>query len=208
MTRTALTCVLADDHPAVLDSVARFLVANDLKVAAAVGNGADALEAIHEFRPSVAVVDMRLPGIDGIELCRRVVGSGLETAILVYTGYGDAAYLADAIASGVRGFLVKDAPLPELVRAIEMVGRGEPYIDPTLAGSLVGGLGSSTPALTDAERALMQMLADGLTTDDISQRTSTSRTTAQTRIIAVMQKLNTGTRAQAVATAVRQGWIS
>jgi two-component system response regulator DesR len=137
-----------------------------------------------------------------------VVASGLETAILVYTGYGDAAYLADAIASGVRGFLVKDAPLPELVRAIEMVGRGEPYIDPTLAGSLVGGLGSSTSGLTDAERALMQMLADGLTTDDISQRTSTSRTTAQTRIIAVMQKLNTGTRAQAVAEAVRQGWIS
>jgi DNA-binding NarL/FixJ family response regulator len=62
--------------------------------------------------------------------------------------------------------------------------------------------------LTDAERALMQMLADGLTTDDISQRTATSRTTAQTRIIAVMQKLNTGTRAQAVAEAVRQGWIS
>ena len=110
--RAALSCVLVDDHPAVLDAVSRFLESNGIAVVAALSDGAAAADEIRRLRPAVAVVDLHLPGIDGIELARRVIEeNGGDTAILLYTGYGDVARLTDAVEAGVSGFLVKDAPL-------------------------------------------------------------------------------------------------
>ena len=203
-----LTCVLVDDHPAVLDAVSRFLESNDVAVVAALSNGTAAVDEIQRLRPAVAVVDLHLPDIDGIELARRVIeNSGRDTAIILYTGYGDVARLTDAVDTGISGFLVKDAPLSELIQAIRMVSGGAPYIDPTLATPLLSGMGSKPAGLTGDERTLMRMLADGLTTEDIALALSASRTTAQARIADVMRKLNADTRAQAVGVAIREGWI-
>jgi two-component system, NarL family, response regulator DesR len=204
----ALTCVLVDDHPAVLDAVSRFLESNGVAVVAALSNGTAAVDEIQRLRPAVAVVDLHLPGTDGIELARRVIEqNGRDTAILLYTGYGDVARLTDAVAAGVSGFLVKDAPLTELLEAIRMVSGGAPYIDPTLATPLLSGMGARPAGLTGDERTLMRMLAEGLTTEDIALALSASRTTAQARIADVMRKLNADTRAQAVGVAIREGWI-
>jgi DNA-binding NarL/FixJ family response regulator len=204
----ALTCALVDDHPAVLDAVSRFLESNGIVVVAALSNGTAAVDEIQRLRPAVAVVDLHLPGTDGIELARRVIGkNGRDTAILLYTGYGDVARLTDAVAAGVSGFLVKDAPLTELIQAIRMVSGGATYIDPTLATPLLSGIGAKPAGLTDDERALMRMLAEGLTTEDIALALSASRTTAQARIADVMRKLKADTRAQAVGVAIREGWI-
>ena len=203
-----LTCVLVDDHPAVLDAVSRFLESNGVAVVAALSNGTAAVDEIQRLRPAVAVVDLHLPGIDGIELARRVIEkNGRDTAILLYTGYGDVARLTDAVDAGISGFLVKDAPLSELIQAIRMVSGGAPYIDPTLATPLISGMGSGPSGLTGDERTLMRMLAEGLTTEDIALALSASRTTAQARIADVMRKLNADTRAQAVGVAIREGWI-
>ena len=208
MNQDALTCVLVDDHPAVLDAVSRFLEANGVMVVAALSNGTAAVDEIERLRPAVAVVDLHLPDIDGIELARRVIEqNGHDTAILLYTGYSDVARLTDAVAAGVSGFLVKDAPLTELLQAIRMVSGGAPYIDPTLATPLLSGMGAKPAGLTGDERTLMRMLAEGLTTEDIAVALSASRTTAQARIADVMRKLNADTRAQAVGVAIREGWI-
>jgi DNA-binding NarL/FixJ family response regulator len=206
--RAALSCVLVDDHPAVLDAVGRFLESNGVAVVAALSDGAAAVDEIRRLRPAVAVVDLHLPGIDGIELARRVIEeNGGDTAILLYTGYGDVARLTDAVEAGISGFLVKDAPLGELIQAIRMVSGGDIYIDPTLATPLISGMGASPAGLTGDERRLMRMLAEGLTTEDIALALSASRTTAQARIADVMRKLNADTRAQAVGVAIREGWI-
>jgi two-component system response regulator DesR len=203
-----LTCVLVDDHPAVLDAVSRFLESNGVAVVAALANGTAAVDEIQRLRPAVAVVDLHLPGIDGIELARRVIEkNGRDTAVLLYTGYGDVARLTDAVAAGVSGFLVKDAPLTELIQAIRMVSGGATYIDPTLATPLISGMGPRPAGLTGDERTLMRMLAEGLTTEDIALALSASRTTAQARIADVLRKLNADTRAQAVGVAIREGWI-
>ncbi|MFL5828425.1 MAG: response regulator [Solirubrobacteraceae bacterium] len=206
--RAALSCVLVDDHPAVLDAVGRFLESNGVAVVAALSDGAAAVDEIRRLRPAVAVVDLHLPGIDGIELARRVIEeNGGDTAILLYTGYGDVARLTDAVEAGISGFLVKDAPLGELIQAIRMVSGGDIYIDPTLATPLISGMGASPAGLTGDERRLMRMLAEGLTTEDIALALSASRTTAQARIADVLRKLNADTRAQAVGVAIREGWI-
>ena len=203
-----LTCVLVDDHPAVLDAVSRFLESTGVTVVAALSNGTAAVDEIERLRPAVAVVDLHLPDIDGIELARRVIEkNGRGTAILLYTGYGDVARLTDAVDAGISGFLVKDAPLSELIQAIRMVSGGAPYIDPTLATPLLSGMGAEPAGLTGDERTLMRMLAEGLTTEDIALALSASRTTAQARIADVMRKLNADTRAQAVGVAIRDGWI-
>ena len=98
MNQEALTCALVDDHPAVLDAVSRFLESNGVAVVAALSNGTAAVEQIQQLRPAVAVVDLHLPGTDGIELARRVIEkNGRDTAILLYTGYGDVARLTDAV---------------------------------------------------------------------------------------------------------------
>src|SRR6266567_241783 len=100
-----VTCVVADDHPAVLEAVAEFLAEGGLEVVARARDGEEALEKIEQWRPQVALVDVRMPKLGGIELARRANRSAPETGIVLYTGYGDRAQLTEALDAGVRGFV-------------------------------------------------------------------------------------------------------
>ena len=115
--QAAITCVVADDHPAVLEAVAEFLVQGGIEVVARARDGEEALEKIEQRKPRVALVDVRMPKLGGIELTRRAQRSAPETAILLYTGYGDRALLTEALDAGVRGFVLKEAPMDDLLRA-------------------------------------------------------------------------------------------
>ncbi len=200
-----LTCVVADDHPAVLDSLSRVIEGHGIKVVARVRDGEDAIRAIDELQPDVAVIDLRMPGMSGMEVARRVVD---RTRVILYTGHSDGALVAEALDAGVRGFVLKEAPIADVARAIQTVGGGSVYVDPVLAGALAaGGTSGSVKLLSQREREVLRLLADGLRNEDIGQRLHIAAETARAHIRNAMRKLGAATRTQAVATALRQSMI-
>lgn len=204
-----ITVVVADDHPALLAAVADVLVESGLEVVGRASNGEEALTKIETRRPTVALVDVRMPRLGGIAVAERMRRSAPDTAVLLYTGHGDQALLADALDAGVRGFVLKDAPLQDLVRAVEMVARGGTYVDPVLAGALAQAkLNQELPELTQREREVLRLLADGLSNEDIGKKLFISPETVRTHIRKAMEKLDADTRTEAVATALRQSLIS
>jgi DNA-binding NarL/FixJ family response regulator len=204
-----ITCVVADDHPAVLEAVAEFLVQGGIEVIARARDGEEALEKIEQRKPQVALVDVRMPKLGGIELTRRAQRSTPDTSILLYTGYGDRALLTEALDAGVRGFVLKEAPMDDLLRAVQSVASGGTYVDPVLAGTLAASsIGNKLPELTQRERDVLRLLADGLANEEIGKRLYISAETVRTHVRKAMDKLDADTRTQAVARALRDRLIA
>lgn len=201
----AITCVVADDHPAVLDSLARVLEEAGYDVVGQVRDGETAANEISTHEPTVAILDMRIPGLDGIAIARRVRD---KTGVIIYTGFSDSSLLLEALDVGVRGFVLKEAPLDDLLRAIETVARGGVYIDPVLGGALAGASGTEPlTMLSPREREVLRLLADGCRNDEIGRRLSISSETARAHVRNAMRKLKADTRTQAVALAMRHSMI-
>jgi DNA-binding NarL/FixJ family response regulator len=203
-----VTCFVADDHPAVLDAVCEYLGSNGIEIVGRAFDGAEALEKLQTRKPQVALIDLRMPGLDGIELAKRAVRSTPETAIILYTGYGDRALLTAALDAGVRGFVLKEAPLDDLLRAVRVIATGGQYVDPVLAGMLAVAAGERVAQLTQREREVLRLLAEGLSNDEIGKRLFISGETVRTHIRKAMDKLDADTRTQAVAKALRQHLIA
>jgi DNA-binding NarL/FixJ family response regulator len=203
------TCLVADDHPAVVEAVADVLAANGIEVVGRARDGTDAVEQIEEHRPRVALLDLRMPGLSGIEVARRIGRSAPESAVILYTAFGDRALLTEAMDAGARGFVLKEAPLAEVVRAVELVAAGRTYVDPVLAGVLSSSSAADNiPNLTPRERDVLRLLADGLSNEEIGKSLFISRETVRTHLRKAMAKLDADTRTEAVATALRQSLIS
>jgi DNA-binding NarL/FixJ family response regulator len=172
-------------------------------------NGDEALAKIEMRHPTVAIIDVRMPRLGGIELARVAVQRVPETALIFYTAYGDRALATEALDAGVRGFVLKEAPLADLVRAVEVVGSGGTYVDPVIAGVLASAsVTQRLPSLTQREREVLRLLADGLTNEAIGKRMFISPETVRTHVRKAMEKLEADTRTQAVATALRQSLIT
>jgi len=203
------TVVVADDHPAMLAAVAEILERNGFSVVGRAADGVQAVALIEEAQPTLAIVDVRMPRLGGIDVALRAASVSAGTAIVFYTAFGDRALLSEALDAGGRGFVLKEAPLSDLVRAVELVAAGETYVDPVLAGFLVSSdLAGGLPALTQREREVLRLLADGHANDEIGRRLHISAETVRTHVRKAMQKLEADTRTQAVATALRQSIIS
>jgi DNA-binding NarL/FixJ family response regulator len=203
-----ITCVIADDHPAMLTAIAETLEASGVEIVGRASDGRDALAQIEAHQPRVALVDVRMPRLSGIEVATKAAVSAPSTSIIFYTAYGDRALLSEALDVGARGFVLKEAPLSDLVRAVERVAAGEAYVDPVLAGILVSAQTEKLPSLTQREREVLRLLADGLANDEIGKRLFISPETVRTHVRKAMAKLEADTRTQAVATALRQSLIS
>jgi DNA-binding NarL/FixJ family response regulator len=204
-----VTCVVADDHPAVLEAVAEYLAQAGVSVLARARDGEEALEKIEQRKPQVALVDVRMPRLGGIELARRLKRAAPETSVLLYTGYGDRALLTEALDAGVQGFVLKEAPMDDLLRAVRSVAAGTTYVDPVLAGTLAASsVGSKMPQLTQRERDVLRLLADGLSNEEIGKRLFISAETVRTHVRKAMEKLDADTRTQAVARALRERLIA
>lgn len=199
--------VVADDHPAVLRSVCDVLIDAGVDVVGRASNGEEAAAKIEATRPTVAVVDVRMPRLNGIELAARVSRTTPETAVILYTAYGDRALLSEALDAGVRGFVLKEAPLQDLTRAVDMVAGGAVYVDPVLAGVLASAESERLPQLTKREREVLRLLADGLSNEEIGKRLFLSPETVRTHVQKAMRRLEADTRTQAVALALRQSLI-
>jgi DNA-binding NarL/FixJ family response regulator len=201
-----LTCIVADDHPVVGDAIRSVLTAHGIEVVAVAVDGEEALDLLARERPLVALVDMGLPGASGAEIARRATRISPETSVVVFTGRSDFAVLTEALDAGARGFVLKEAPLPDLVRAIEMVSQGAVYIDPALASLLIDS--SSVDQLTPREREILRLIADGLGNEQIGTRLFISPQTVRTHVGKAMEKLHVHSRTEAVAVALRQKLIA
>jgi two-component system nitrate/nitrite response regulator NarL len=207
---TALaSIVVADDHPAMLEAVAEILERHGFEVIGRAADGEQAVALIEETKPDLALLDYRMPRLNGIEVAALAATRSPGTAIVFYTAYGDRALLSEALEVGARGFVLKEGPLTDLVNAVERVVAGESYVDPVLAGFLVtDALNERLTTLTAREREVLRLLADGLANDEIGQRLQISPETVRTHVRKAMTKLEADTRTQAVATALRQSIIS
>ena len=189
-----------------LEAVAGFLAAGGVDVVARARDGEEALARILEREPAVALVDVRMPGLGGLEVARRARRAAPRTAVLLYTGFGDRALLTEALDAGVAGFVLKEAPLDDLLRAVRTVAAGKAYVDPVLAAAAIGP--STASQLSAREREVLRLLADGLSNEEIGKELFISAETVRGHIRKAMEKLGADTRTEAVARALRQRLIA
>jgi DNA-binding NarL/FixJ family response regulator len=206
---SSTTCIVADDHPAMVEAVAEMLTENGLSVVGRARDGEEALAKIESRQPDVALIDVRMPRLGGVEVARRAAVSSPSTSVILYTAYGDRALLTEALDAGARGFVLKEAPLADLARAVQLVAQGGTYVDPVLASFLASSRTTEKlRTLTQRERDVLRLLADGHSNEEIGKRLFISPETVRTHVRKAMQKLDADTRTQAVATALRQSLIS
>lgn len=192
-----------------MEAVADVLTEHGIEVAGRARDGQEALEKIEASKPDVALLDLRMPGLSGIEVARGVSRSAPDTAVILYTAFGDRALLTEAMDAGARGFVLKEAPLAEVVRAVELVAAGRTYVDPVLAGVLSSSAATEKMSkLTQRERDVLRLLADGMSNEEIGKELFISPETVRTHVRKAMAKLDADTRTQAVATALRQSLIA
>lgn len=213
MSASPIRVLLADDHPAVRAGIRQFLERDPtIEVVAEAGNGEEALAQIARHRPDVVILDLRMPGLSGLEVLRRLRAEHPEVRVLVLTAYDDDPYIFAALRAGARGYLLKTAGPEELIRGIHMVYAGRSVLDPTVAERLVEELGGPTGGeperLTERELEVLRLAARGLTNRAIGFRLGISERTVHSHLINIFAKLGVNTRTEAVLKAIRLGWIS
>jgi len=202
-------CLVADDHPALLVAVAAYLEENGFDVVGPVSDCHAAVAAAADEQPPLALLDYRMPGCGGAELVRRVKEASPGTNVAVYTADADEALVADALAAGAQGVVLKEAPLDDVVRALTSVRLGRPYVDPGLAGSALGAPSrrAARETLTQREVEVLRLLAEGHQHEEIGSRLGIGAETVRTHARKAGERLGAKTRTQAVATAIRLGLI-
>jgi DNA-binding NarL/FixJ family response regulator len=207
--RTSIRCIVADDHPAILDAVSRFLEGEPgVELVGRACDGEAALRLIEEQKPRIALLDIRMPGIGGIDIAAKLVAGSSTVSVVLFTAYPERALLLAALDVGVRGFILKEAPLDELLRAIRIVAAGGSYIDPSLAGVLAGPAANERMlTLTKRERDVLRLLSEGMRDEQAGRTLSISPLTVRTHVQHAMAKLKCETRTQAVAVALRESLI-
>jgi DNA-binding NarL/FixJ family response regulator len=204
MTRPAGTpCLVADDHPALLAAVSAYLEGNGFTVVGPARDGEAALRLATDEQPRLALIDWRMPRLSGGELVRAIGEASPRTSIAVYTADADERTAREALDAGAIALVLKEAPLADLVRALEAALAGRTYLDP----ALTRGPGHST-RLTPRELDVLSLLAEGLQHDEIGRRLGISSETVRTHLRKASGRLGASTRTQAVATALRLGLIA
>jgi DNA-binding NarL/FixJ family response regulator len=196
-------CLIADDHPALTSAVSSYLSENGFEVVGPVGDGQRAVALATEEQPELALVDFRMPRLSGVELVEKLREVSPETRVVVYTADADEKIATDVLAAGASALVLKEAPLADLVRALEATLSGGSYLDPALTR-----IGTRATKLTQRELDVLGLLAEGLAHEEIGRRLGISSETVRTHLRKASDRLGASTRTQAVATALRLGLIS
>ena len=206
--------VIADDHPVYREGLVRvFERRPEFQVVGEATAGREALDEIRRLRPDVALVDLRLPDIDGIAVTEAVEREGLGTKIIIVTAYEDSATVYRALASGVRAYLPKVCSPEALCHTVTAVARGETVIPPALQTGLAGEIRArrpqaDEPLLTIRELEVLRLTAEGLSAPEIAERLIVGVTTVKSHLQHAYGKLGVSDRAAAVAQALRRGLLT
>ncbi|MFJ6570737.1 response regulator [Streptomyces sp. NPDC091292] len=215
-----ITVVLADDQRLVRAGFRSILEdEDDLAVVGEAGDGDEAVDLCRRLRPDVVLMDIRMPGTDGLEAARRIAADerldGVKVVILTTFDLDD--YVYGALRAGASGFLVKDTEPEELVHAVRVAARGDALISPSVTRKLIAEFAGRVKApgpdprlnsLTEREREVMRLVAGGLTNDEIADRLVLSPSTAKTHVSRIMTKLAVRDRSQLVVLAYESGMVS
>ena len=197
--------LLAEDQAMVRGALATLLsLEPDLEVVAQVDRGDAVLEAVRRTQPDVAVLDIEMPGRDGLAAAAELAAAGAGCRVLIVTTFGRSGYLRRALAAGAAGFLLKDAPATDLAAAIRRVHAGERVVDPGLA---TAALAEGESPLTARERDVLDAARTQATVADIAATLFLSPGTVRNYLSSAMQKLGASTRAEAVRIAQERGWL-
>jgi DNA-binding NarL/FixJ family response regulator len=201
-----ITCLIADDHEVVREGLRLSLSrAPHIRVIGEAGDGDSAVSMAERRRPDVVIMDIRMPGMDGLEATKELHERVPETAVLLFTAFGEKSLLTRGLDAGAKGYLLKEAPSQTLVRAIEKLAEGEGYVDPSLMPTFLNRDGHDL--LTPREREILQLLADGMSNADVAAKLFISQETVKSHVRHILAKLEADTRTHAVAIALRESII-
>jgi DNA-binding NarL/FixJ family response regulator len=217
----SIRVLIVDDQPLLRTGFRMILSAEpDLAVVGEAGEGGAAVEAARRLDPDVILMDIRMPGMDGIEATRRLAGPGVArpARVLILTTFGLDEYVVEALRAGASGFLLKDSPAEDLIDAIRVVAAGDALLAPSVTRKLLDRFAARLPSLaptthpavaelTDRELEVFKLIAAGLSNGEIADRLVVSETTVKTHVSRIFSKLELRDRVQAVILAYQLGLV-
>ena len=202
-----ITCLIVDDHEVVREGLRLSLSrAPHIRVIGEASDGEQAISLVERRKPNVVIMDVRMPGMDGLEATKQIMKQVPGTAVLIFTAFSERSLLARGLESGAKGYILKEAPHDTLLRAVERVAKGEGYVDPALMPAFLSGK-DQTDMLTPREREILQLLADGMSNADVASKLFISQETVKSHVRHILAKLEADTRTHAVAIALRESII-
>ena len=205
-----ISCLVADDHAIVREGLRRVLSQpSDMLVVGEAPSGEAALELVAKRRPEVVLMDARMPGMGGVAAAARIAQEHPDVRVVMFTAHSEQDLLWEALDAGAQGFVLKDSESGVVVDAIRQVVAGDPYIDERLAPDFLRQFARPRPGgvLSAREREILQMLADGNSNREVSERLVVSVETVKTHVKHILAKLEAEHRTQAVAIGIRQALI-
>lgn len=208
--------LVADDHPTFREGLVRVVAEQeDMEIVAQAENGEEAVRLAGEFKPDVAVMDVAMPKLNGIEATKALKAASPSTAVLIVSAYSHEPYILGAIEAGAAGYLLKEARVWELVAAIRSAYAGETVLDPTVARKVFsrisqGATKQRTGAqdLHERELEVLKLATQGLSNKEIAGALSISVRTVQAHLVNIFNKLEVNSRTEAVVRALKEGWFT
>lgn len=214
MTET-IRIFIADDHAIVREGLRALLATEpDLELVGEASDGIQAVSKVHALKPDVILLDMVMPRMDGLEVIVEIKKSWPEAKIIVLTSFSDDEKVFSAIRSGALGYLLKESSPQDLLQAIHSVARGEGFLSPTIASKVMREINQppklppTKDPLTEREVEILQLVAKGLTNDEIAEKLVVSERTVRTHVSNILAKLQLANRTQAALYALKEGLAS
>ena len=202
-----LSVILVDDHTMLRQGIRRALESEGIKVVAEASDGAAAIRLALEHKPDVALMDVSMPGMDGVEAARRLVEADGRQRVVMLTMHIDRDVIDRAIRAGAVGYLTKDSSISEVILAIQLAANGDRPMSPRLAAAMLDEARRDDALISVREEEVLQLVADGYGTNEIAERLYISGKTVKNHLASIYEKLNARDRTQAVLMAVKMGIV-
>ena len=202
----SIRILLADDHALVRDGIAKIISSHqDMEVIGQAGNGKDAIDLFTKLRPDIAIIDVSMPGMSGIETILEIRKRFANAQLMILSSHDHEEDIYQAIQAGASGYILKDAPASELITAIQSVQKGERYIPPRVARQLAQRIGMDE--LTERESEILKLIAAGTSNKEIAGQLGVSEGTVKAHVNHILNKLGASDRTHAVSIAIKKGLV-